>query len=232
MDDKNIERNLKDSADNIGTKDFSERWKEISGRIKADTEKDQAINKDLVLVEASGVNTSQSAIRKNFIISICTLFLIIVVILAIVLPIVLNINENPSYLNPSQLAYKSMSKNEFYAELKNSEMELVDISDFEIDVYYLAYNDEMEIVGGRFEAVDEVYGLIVEINFYKDIVNSIFDVGPESKEYNIDGLIIEYTTVFDDEFYNTTATATKNKIRYNINCLSLEEDIRDRKSVV
>lgn len=118
-----------------------------------------------------------------------------------------------------------MSKNEFYAELKNSEMELVDISDFEIDVYYLAYNDEMEIVGGRFEAVDEVYGLIVEINFYKDIVNSIFDVGPESKEYNIDGLIIEYTTVFDDEFYNTTATATKNKIRYNINCLSLEEDI-------
>ena len=225
MDDKSIEQNLKESADRIKTKDFSERWKDISGRIQTVSEVDKEVIKDAVLLEASGVNTSQSPVRKNFIISICALFLIFAVILAIVLPIVLNRNESPSYLNPDQLTYKKMSKDEFYTELKNSDIELVDISKFEINVYYLGYTDEMEIAGGIVEALDEADDIIAEIYFYKDIVVSTFDVGSESKEYVTNGIIVEYATVIDEEFYNSKAKATKNKIIYNISCLALEEDI-------
>ncbi len=223
MYDKEIEQSLKDGVEKIELKDFSERWESVSERIQISNANPCKLVDETVLVTAANGNATHGKLRKNSLLIICSVFLFLVLVLSIILPIVLRKNERPAYFDLNALQNIDVTENEFYSEIEN--LDLVDFSKFEFETYALLYTYDNDLAGGRLELIDEVEGIYSEIVFYTEFVRSYFSVGQDYKVFTVNGSVVQYKTVLSDDFYKTKAKTVKNKLSYEIECSSLDENV-------
>ena len=175
MEDKEIEQLLKESADKIKMKDFSERWEEIRDRLDFPQSAEVTVESgETVLATSSNVNMTQHTMRKKVLYSLCTVFLLIVICLAVVLPLTLNRNSERKYLTWSDLTEHNVSESEFFDGLEKSNLKIVDFAKYQIEQYFLYYSPEEVLVGGSLEFLDEECGVLATIRFYDSIVKSPF----------------------------------------------------------
>ncbi|MDE6667974.1 MAG: hypothetical protein K2K38_06475 [Clostridia bacterium] len=228
MEDKDIEQYLKERADEVKVKDFSERWEKLKGRIEAAQEVEvKETASETVLATSSNGNVSNNAVRKKLILSLSAVFLAIAVCLAVVLPITLKKNDVRQYLSFKDLAASDMlTADEFYGQIEETNLVIVDIQKFEASSYLLYYTDDNEVVGGKFDVFDEDEVIFANVVFYDTIVESSFEIGEDFKSYNINGFRIDYKIGLNEkEQYKTTAKAVSDSINYELVCLSAEENI-------
>ena len=226
MENKDVEKLLKESAEELKAKDFSERWKNISERINSAQEVEiKETTSETVLVTSVNTNTSQNSIRKKIGFSVCAVFLLRVMCLAIVLPITLKTNDKPIFFNLDELNNDGVSEDEFYNKIYEADLKIFNIEDFDVDSYILFYTEDNIVVGGKFEINDEDEGIYSKVIFYDTSVKSSFEIGEDYKSYNVNGFNIEYKTALFEELYSTTAKAVGANISYEFECLAIDENI-------
>lgn len=227
MENKDIEKILKESAEEVKVKDFSEKWKDINDRIQSLQNVElKETTSETVLATTVNSSSYQNTTRKRIIYSVCAVFLFIAVCLAIVLPVTLKKSDNIKYLTFNELTNQTVSENEFYKKIEETDLELVNIEKFVVNSYVLLYTKEDGLlVGGKLEIVDETDGVWSEIVFYDSIIKSSFDIGKDYKTCGINGFNIEYKTELTEDYYTSKVKAVKNSTSYELECLSLDENI-------
>ncbi|MBD5631799.1 MAG: hypothetical protein HDP34_01025 [Clostridia bacterium] len=224
MENKDIEQLLKESADEVKVKDFSERWENIKDRICSTKEIElKETTSETVLATSANSNLSQNSVRKKIIISVCAIFLLIGLCLAIVLPLTLK-NNDKIYFNLNELKHEIVTEDEFYAQIEETALKIFDLKSFEVDNFVLYYTEDNIVVGGKIEISDEeTFATVV---FYNTSVKSSFEIGTDNKTCVKGGYNIEYITEIDaDELYSSMAKAVGANISYEFDCLSLDENI-------
>lgn len=224
MDNKDIEGKLKNSAYKIEMKDFSIRWSNISSEINlTDNEKEEVLCVEPVLETSSGGNLSfHSRNRLTWI--IISAILLIGIVLAIVLPIVLREEDN-RYFNYNDLTRKTVSMVEFNNEIANSGLKIVNLSEYEVSSCRLLLTPENSVVGGSIEITDEDEGILLTINFHTRFVISEYDIGLDYREYEIGTTSVKYKTTVEDDIYSTVATTTYKDLIYEMEVISLDENL-------
>lgn len=236
MENKDIEKLLKESAEGVKIKDFSERWEKLKGRM--DSAQESALEEttsETVLATSANGNLSQNSTKKKFIISLSAVFLLIIICLAIVLPITLRANDSPidppidppKFLELHELKNDGVLENEFYDKIAETDLKIVDIKNLEASNFTLLYTDENKLVGGSFEIIDENDGFYSSIVFYDSTVTSYFDVGADYKTYATNGVSIKYSSELTEDCYAIKAKAVKNDLNYNFDCLAMDENIEN-----
>lgn len=226
MEDKDIEQMLKDSADKIKMKDFSERWEAISDRIQAGQSCEcKETVQSAVLVAPNSKTVTEDTFKKKIIISICSLFAAVLICLAILLPVVLNKKKEPTRYLFNSLLNSQVTGSEFFDAVDNSDLVLIGLSGYELNAYTLYHTPDNNLVGGKIELNEEEFGALVELAFYKYNVTSKFEVGTEYEEYTVNGYKIIYNTENSEDFYTTKAKATKGNMVYDLNVTSLDDNL-------
>ena len=226
MEDKEIEHLLKESAEKIKMKDFSERWSVISEKIQSSQVLGDNVTADqTVLVSQTNNVLSRASITKKIVYSVCSVFLFVAICLAVVLPICLIKNEEQPRYALNGLNSFNVSESSYYDEIHKSGLAVIDFSGFETNIYTLFYTKDDVLVGGGAEITDEEFGGYIELVFYTDKVTSQFDIGLDFKKCVINGYKIEYKTETTEDFYSTKAKAVKGNIVYELDCLAVEENI-------
>lgn len=227
MENKDIEKKLKNSASKIEMKDFSERWENVGTRIDLyDDGKENVLYKEPVLAASDGVNVKVSNRLKSSWTIVVAALLIIGIILAIVLPIVLR-EDDYGYFNYYELTEKIVSEDEFDNKIADSGLNTVNISDYEFSLYKLLLTPNNYVVGGAVEFLDEEEGIYFFINFHKKIVISEYDIGLVYNEYTVGNTIIKYKTTVEEDIYSTVATTTYRDLIYEIEYISFDENIEN-----
>ena len=146
MDNKKVERKLKNGAKKIIMKDFDERWETIRNQI--DEQKETVIIPQVipVLAEEGGERKGKSRYRTTLITTMVVLFCVLT--LAISLPLLLAPNANRTYFNESDLQQYITNENEFYERLNESNISIIDLSHIAIESYSLYVTPENEVRGG------------------------------------------------------------------------------------
>lgn len=226
MENKDIEKLLKESANEVKIKDFSERWEKIKERIDSAQEVElKETTSETVLATSSNTSVSQNSVRNKFIVSVCAVFLIIGICLAIVLPLTLKHNDK-IYFSLHELTPVTVTENEFYDNLDKTDLKIFNLEKFEVNSYALLYTQDNILVGGRFDITDEEEGVLVSLTFYNSSVTSEFKADKDYNLYNVNGFKIDYKTKLNDNgLYLTTAKAVGKNISYELKCLSGEENI-------
>lgn len=220
MDNKDIEKKLNSDAKNIKKKDFSVRWNEIQAQINdIDSEENQATS---VLIPVNATSNSGNENKRQQPLKLLTILLTIalMIVMAVVLPVVLIKKNERIYFNEGQLSYESVTETEFYSGLKESNIEIINLSKLSVENYRLFYSDSSEIKGGGFESIDEDLGCYSAVVFYDSsvTVNDII----EYEVYNIKNLEIKYHLTETEGYYAMTATTVVEKVFYRFNCSMVE----------
>lgn len=228
MEKKDIEKQLKQSANKIKMKDFDVRWETLKDRI-SDYDKNEDVGMSVsepipVLVAAEGRSNEKLHSRKAIFLA---LVLFCVLMIAIILPIVLMQNRNTFYLNTSELKKYVTDENEFMERIHGSDISIIDFSQF-TDVNYILYvTSENEVRGGSIEFMSEEKEYFVHIDFYDEYVRETMQDTEDYNDFEVNDLLIRYKTSFDQEAYNTTAILQYNKVNYYIDILSAYDNISE-----
>lgn len=179
MTNKEIEQKLQESADKIDVRDFDEIWQEIGPRIAIEQKKR----------------------RIRWWLPIAASFLAIAMTAAIVLPQVVNGNDEEIRYLDSELERKAVQRMEFFAAMEQSDLEVVDLSSYEFLRSFIYHTDDEQIKGGAVEAYKEQAGVVhyFILNFY--------DASVEVSDGNFSNYNLSYTTeigVNIDYKYNPT----------------------------
>ena len=189
MTNKEIEQKLQESADKVEVRDFDEIWQEIGPRIVAEQKKRR--------------------IRWRRWLPIAASFLAVAVTAAIVLPQVVNGNDEEIRYLDSELEKKVVDKTDFFTYIDQSDLEIVDLSSFEFLRSTIYHTDDEQIKGGAVEAYKEQAGNVHYFILYfydtsvefSDINFSNCDVSYITKQ----GVNIDYKYNQTDNFYFATA---------------------------
>lgn len=230
MENKDIEKLLKESADEVQMKDFSERWEKLKVRIdSAQRVALEETTSETVLATSANSNLSQNSIKTKIIISVCAVFLIIAICLAIVLPITLKKDGAPisngetKYLYFDDLDYVMVSENEFYSKLEETDLKIFNTENFILDNYFLLYTEESVLVGGKLELFDEVDGVYSEVVFYDTSVKSSLEIINDYKTCNINGVNIIYKYEPTEDYY--IVKAVNDNTSYELKCTAADENV-------
>lgn len=229
MDDKELEKKLKDSADNIEMQDFSVRWTNIKERIElAKTDNCRSvICEQPVLVSNCGNAVHLKHNRRKITFTVTGIALLfIAVVLSIVLPLTLSKNDTRFY-SLRELKSISVDQNSFYREVENSHYETVDFSRYEVTAYYLFYTKENQVKGAGCECFDEESLSYMTVDFFDDTVLIDEEFNSKYKEYSVKNVKIKYETEIIDGAYSTVAYAQYKNMSYKIECMSLNESVTD-----
>lgn len=226
MDEKDIEKTLKDSADKIRIQDFSTRWTSIKNRIDSSSIicSETVTEKESVLVTSN----SQTNVNRNnkykflLVISGAALFLV-ALILSIVLPLTLRKNDL-IFSSLNELTSNSVAGDVFYNEIENSHYDIADFSDFEVSTHYLFKTVDKQVKGGGVECFDEASATYMLVYFYDSTVLIDVEFGAGCKEVVVNNIKIKYETEIKDDAYSTVALAQYKNMSYKIEYLSLEEN--------
>ena len=230
MSDKDIEKELKDSADKITVKSFSERWDNIQDRLTFDEAEQTVLAEEPVLVTTEN-NAVKSADNKKIklLLTALSFAVCIIITLAIVLPIVLREKE-PTYFGESDLVQHAVDKELFFNEISNKGYDIVNLSGYEVgECVLFTFNDEIK--GGRLIASEEE--CILDIYFYDityQLGNYFFDFGDlhlSYELYTVGSTEIRYNTQFDESVYNTIARVPYKNLNYNIKIFSLTDNHKE-----
>ena len=177
MTNKEIEKKLQESADNIELRDFDEVWREIGPQIETKQKKKKIGWRRWMPLAAS--------------------FLVVTVAACVSLPFILpnvlhNGNDSSSsdeirYLD-SELERTAVQRTEFFACMEQSDLETVDFSTFEFLSSFIYHTDDGQTKGAFLEAYKEQAGIVhyFRLTFY-DVSVDYFDV-------NFSNLNLSYIT--------------------------------------
>ncbi len=225
MKEQDIEKQLKESADNIKMKDFSERWEIIKERIRLESENQTVVPcEQKVAVTSGGYNLHNVTTKKvSFAVGLCCLFLAIV--LAIVLPLVLKKNSAKRYLGLEELEIVSVTVEIFETELNKSNINIIDLSDYSNSDFQLFYSKDEQLKGGYVHLFDEENATLIMLLFHTNDVQSDIKFSTEYKTINVNSVNIKYEKIANELTHNFKALADTNSIIYELECIAATDNI-------
>lgn len=234
MEQNELEKQLKEDAKKLKVKTFSERWDIIKSKIN-DVEP-MAREGSLVDVpatvsaEAGAYTTSPNHVlkRKRLVVGISLVILFCSIILAVVLPLSLQVDNGLRFYEVGDLRLENVSDDEFYDALEGSRLNIVDLSDFEVSAYSIFYSPQNTVKGGMVELIDEQTQTFATISIYTSDVNVYFN--SDFEKFDLDNLEIYYSTIIESDVYRTEAYSFTNDLKYYLNFISIEkpENFLDR----
>lgn len=181
MEEKEVEKRVKESAENIEVRDFSEVWQDIEHKV-------QPPKKRRYVRLFSGIAAALSVI-------ICAVF------------IPLFFNPAPEQSDNSQpgeqpeqiyledeLFVTNVSSEEFLSQLSASSVNLVDISNYAILSSYLYKSTDQKVLGGIVELTDDLDNptFFLALQIYHQSVQSSRPTIKYDYNYTVEGTVIEY----------------------------------------
>lgn len=205
MDDKELEKILKDSANKIEMKSFSSRWKEIKAQIPKSKKDERSIKYVVALIS----------------------FLCLTIIVAIMIPMFLQPTEEKRYFSVSEISYEEVTREQFYSELDSIGMEILNIREFAFDVYSLARTSDSIVRGGSvtYENTKGDAAYIFSITFFtSDVLVDETEYSDLRSEVIVKECLIKYKTT-NEGLYQSTALMKFKDTTYIINYSSLNDDL-------
>lgn len=226
MEEKDIEKQLKEEAAKLKQKDFAERWEVIKDRISPSVEgiRGEVLSEQKVSATTSGSHAESGGLKKKLLIFSGLAALLIGVCLAIVLPITLRKPQQQRFLGLADLERKDVNKSEFEHALQNSDMQIIDLN-YELDMLYILVTDDNKVMGGGADVLDPETGSYSQLTFYSSNVKSEFVIGENFQTYSVDNVKIKYETSADNDYYTTVAIADSGSVIYELNCITGDENV-------
>lgn len=186
MEEKEVEKRLKESAENIEVRDFSEVWQDIEHKV-------QPPKKRRYVRLFSGIAAALSVI-------ICAVFI----------PLFFNPapeqsdnsqSDNNQTVEPPEQIYLEdelfiveVNSEEFLSQLSESSVNLVDISNYVISSSYLHKTTDQKVLGGRVELTDDLDNptFFLALQIYHQSVQSSRPTVDYDYNYTVEGTVIEY----------------------------------------
>ena len=219
MKDKNVEEQLRKTADKISPKNFAQRRQEIKRYIdNADIEADRQIfaEQNTVMYSGGSAGIVNANNKKHIRLISIILALIIGAALAIILPLTLY-KKPVEYFDHNKLNRHSVSEEEFYNGLKSSHYSIFNLSECNVEYYALWYaSDEKTVLGGTIEILDgdEGYASISFFDLNVKNLSPIFFQGNE--EYNTGYAVVKYSTTETDGIYEVKGSTQYKGLNYLI----------------
>lgn len=225
MDNRDIENKLKDSAEQITVKDFSERWNNIKDNITSAEEREILVESPVFATNEETITRNSDAKKRNSLIIVFSLFACLIVALAVILPLSLR-NKEPAYFGPSDLTHVFPDgKEQFFETIENAGYDIIDLSRYETEECVLFYETiGGELKGGELSVIDVERGFICEIEFYDNSIKLSEGFIDGNETYAVGSTVIEYGTQFDGDLYTTNALTKHKNIQYKIIYMSLVDD--------
>ena len=166
--------------------------------------------------------------RKRLVVGISLVILFCSIILAVVLPLSLQVDNGLRFYEVGDLRLENVSDDEFYDALEGSRLNIVDLSDFEVSAYSIFYSPQNTVKGGMVELIDEQTQTFATISIYTSDVNVYFN--SDFEKFDLDNLEIYYSTIIESDVYRTEAYSFTNDLKYYLNFISIEkpENFLDR----
>lgn len=223
-----IESILKKSADSLEMKPFAERWEEIKSELEFDRGEKISINEQVpILAGQSNVNGEFSdkplySKKKFIVLSVC---LFLVTIMAIFIPIsVYKSKPEPVYFDPTDLIGEIVSEDVFFEGIKNSNISLVDLNEYNCEEFTLLKSASGEVQGGKFSFTDE--NRLVYVTFYSTSVQVSKKDYNGAEKYQLANTEILYKRCDGDtELIEYKALTEHKNIIYELDYLSFSDDI-------
>ncbi len=226
MEEREVEKQLKEDAANLKKRDFSERWEVIKDKIQHSEAgmRDEVLCEQKVAVSTSGSHSESRGVKKKVLFCAGLVVLLIAVCLAIVLPITLRKHQE-RFFALSDLKPTDVTQSQFEETLQSAHMQIIDLSDYELDMFYILATDDGKIMGGGVDILDLETESFSNLVFYSSNVKSEFDTANEYKICNTNNIEIKYVTTFKGDHYSTVAIADSGKIIYELTCTTSYEDV-------
>ena len=214
MNDKELEKKLKDSAKKIELDDFSIHWDAIKDKLDAEAEDVAPTVSAKSAVIATGGLEKQIRNKHTSLFVILACFFFVGIILSIVLPLKLK-GSDKKYFIEEELTWRQISEEGFYNSLSELNIDFLAFN-FEMESFELAVAEDGEIKGGKCNIFDEytlcdgylfIYDQFVTLSKYdyeeysNSIVNTTNTVYYSEKLtadglYKIDSIILTSSTNF------------------------------------
>lgn len=220
MDDKEIEKKLKESADNIEVRDFSLVWEDIKHKIEAPKKRKRAYWLPLVASAAS-----------------------IVVACSIIIPLAINQNYHQAGTESSsnsseqlylvdQLIIADATVEEFLNEVTLAGIDLLGASDYIVVSSILFKTQDAFVKGGQLELTDDLenstFYLVVRL-YEKSVIVEEQQQIQYDFNYSVNDVMIQYRikeSYPEDGIYIYDIKANLNSANYIIEYTCFTEDIR------
>lgn len=220
MEDKEIEKKLKEGANNIEVRDFSLVWNDIKDKIAPRKKKHS-----LWLPIAASVAS-------------------IVAVCSVIIPTAIKTNDNPitnenqGSGSPEQVYFLDelllveTTSEDFLNQLTSASIDIIDISKYVISSSYLFKTAEQNIKGGRVELTDDLdlATFYLTVDFYDksvkvdELLNKQYDFN-----YSINNAIIQYSikeSYPEDGIYIYDIKANYNSVNYFMEYTCFTEDVK------
>lgn len=232
MDNKDreqIENILKKSAEDFEMKPFAERWKDIENRLEFDRNEKEVVKEQipvLAMQNNSVGETNKKPIDNKLKITILSICLFLVIILAILIPVSFR-NTEPVYFAPADLKQEVVTENIFFESINGSNIDLVNLDEYSCDGFTLLKSESGETQGGRFSINDEENVAIIDVTFYSSSVIVSYDDFTEAQKYNFDSTEILYKKLFEAgaELIEYKALAKHKNVIYELDYMSLTDNV-------
>ena len=226
MEERNVEKQLQEYADNLKKKDFSERWEVIKDKIQPseDGVRDEVLCEQKVVASTCGSRSESGRVKKKALFFSGLIVLLIAVCLAIVLPIMLR-KPQERFLALADLNSKDVSQSQFEDELSRSGLKIIDLSSYESDMFYILVAEDNKVMGGGAEVFDFQTSSYTMLRFYSSKVKSEFEISDECKTCTINNVVIKYVTNPKNENFNTVAIADSGTVIYKLDCTTVDENV-------
>ena len=213
MEDKELEKLIKESADKIQMQPFEERWNAIEGRLQKNEEK-KGVNFKLVRWVSLAA-------------SFC-----LVLALAIILPLVLKPALDPtpepppvSYFGEKEVNMTEVAQADFYSDLAQTEMQTISFSNLEIEEYYIGKTSDDVVKGGRVLDETGTAGYFLKITFYDNTVTlKEEDYKALTSIMTVNGVEVKYNTT-EDGLFTSNALLTYKDVTYIVVYTSANDDL-------
>ncbi|MDE6850186.1 MAG: hypothetical protein K2J54_02545 [Clostridia bacterium] len=226
MEQKDVEKQLKEEAAKLKNKDFSERWEVIKDKIhpSGDEMRGEVLSEQKVFSTTSGNRSESGVVKKKLIFYSGLVVLLIAVCLAIVLPLTLR-KPQERFLGLADLDRKNVSESEFNTAIENSDIKIINLSNYELEALYILVNKDNKVLGGSADIVDFQTDSYTQLVFYSSNVKSEFEISNDSEIYNINNVKIKYITTAGEDYYTTVAIADSGAVIYELNCMTVDENV-------
>ena len=214
MKDKELEKELENSIDNIEVRDFSLVWDDIKDKVKPKK------------------HTRRSLIMRWG--TVAASFFCLLMACSIILPIVIKQNTKESDVTyfMEQLGAVSVEEKQFYEELNKEDIKHVDFSRYVGNFYVLLQTEDYKTKGGSIELSDDLENptFLLTLQFYDDRVKGESIASPEfNLNYEVNGGIIYYRikeSYPEESWYIYELRANYNSVNYYMEYMCFTEDIK------
>lgn len=213
MEDKELEKLIKESADKIEMQPFEERWNAIEGRLQKNEGK-KGVNFKLVRWVSLAA-------------SFC-----LVLALAIILPLILKPTPEPtptpppiSYFDENEVETDKVSLEDFNIGISQTGMQTIDFSSLTVEEYFLAKTQDLIVKGGKIENQTGALGYLFTIIFYDNTITLKESTYKTlASTMTINNIEVKYNTT-EDGLFTSKALLTYKDVTYIVEYTSVNDDL-------